>query len=117
MGAQTSQDLSPLYVRLPRHEADLLDRAAFEGKVSKRELVTDAVRAHLGLERGHAGPLEPGDRPEVVDLAGAAELLRAPEHAIADLAESGELPGRQIGGEWRFARDALLAWLAPAAGR
>jgi excisionase family DNA binding protein len=31
---------------------------------------------------------------------------------VRQLAESGDLPGRRIGGEWRFARAALLAWLA-----
>jgi hypothetical protein len=27
-------------------------------------------------------------------------------------AERGELPGRRIGDEWRFGREALLAWLS-----
>ena len=27
------------------------------------------------------------------------------------LAEAGELPGRRIGGDWRFPRAALLEWL------
>jgi hypothetical protein len=32
--------------------------------------------------------------------------------AIAAFAEAGELPGRRIGGDWRFPRAALLKWLA-----
>jgi hypothetical protein len=31
---------------------------------------------------------------------------------VAALARDGELPGRQIGEAWRFARTAVLAWLA-----
>jgi hypothetical protein len=31
---------------------------------------------------------------------------------VAELAEQGELPGRKPAGEWRFARDAVLAWLS-----
>ena len=36
---------------------------------------------------------------------------RSSEAAILELAEHGELPGRRIGGAWRFSRGALLAWL------
>jgi excisionase family DNA binding protein len=49
---------------------------------------------------------------EVLDVAGAADLLRVDEAAIVDLATKGELPGRRIGDQWRFSRAALLAWLA-----
>jgi hypothetical protein len=31
---------------------------------------------------------------------------------VAELAEQGELPGRKLAREWRFARDAVLDWLA-----
>ena len=33
------------------------------------------------------------------------------ESAVVKLASEGELPGRRIGGEWRFSRSAVLAWL------
>lgn len=48
---------------------------------------------------------------EVLDLAGAAALLRVPEEAVRREAVAGRLPGRDIGGEWRFARAAVLDWL------
>ncbi len=41
-----------------------------------------------------------------------AALLKLDEPAVLLAAESGELPGRQIGGHWRFSRSAVLAWLA-----
>jgi excisionase family DNA binding protein len=51
---------------------------------------------------------------EVLDVAQAAELMAVEEAAIVELAEQGELPGRRIGGAWRFSRRALLDWLAGA---
>ncbi len=51
---------------------------------------------------------------EVLTLEGVAELLEVAPDQIAELAATGELPGRRIGSEWRFARAAVLAWLAGA---
>ena len=31
---------------------------------------------------------------------------------MVELAEKKELPGRKVGEEWRFSREAILAWLA-----
>jgi len=45
---------------------------------------------------------------DVLALEGVAELLGAEPEQIAALAESGDLPGRRIGGAWRFARGAVL---------
>jgi excisionase family DNA binding protein len=116
----------PLYVRLPEDEAERLDRAAFERKVSKQDLITDLLARHLD-GTGPGQPLElPAEglavgrhafRPataEVLTLPEAAELLRVDEAAVVALAESGELPGRKVAGEWRFARAAVLQWLARA---
>jgi excisionase family DNA binding protein len=113
------EDTTPLFVRLPRREADLLDRVAFEGKVSKRELVTSLVQRYLGEERPVTPGLElgrhhfrPAEAPDVLTLEQAAALLQVDAARIAALAEAGELPGRRIGGDWRFPRAALLEWLA-----
>jgi excisionase family DNA binding protein len=111
-------DTSALFVRLPRREADLLDRAAFEGRVSKRELVTSLVRRYLDddtpkpeLTLGRYS-FRPADAPDVLTLEQAAALLQVDATEVAALADGGELPGRRIGGEWRFPRAALLEWLA-----
>jgi excisionase family DNA binding protein len=102
----------PIYVRLPESEADALDRAAFERKSSKQDIVTELIVK--GLTVGHA-EVRPAPTPEVLTAAEAAELLRTTEDQVVALAESGELPGRRVGDEWRFARAAVLAWLgAPA---
>jgi excisionase family DNA binding protein len=41
-----------------------------------------------------------------------AAWLQTDAETIARLADDGELPGRKLGDEWRFARDAVLDWLA-----
>jgi excisionase family DNA binding protein len=50
--------------------------------------------------------------PEVLTPDEAAELLQVDADVVLELARGGELPGRELGGQWRFARAALLAWLA-----
>ncbi len=65
----------------------------------------------LGRHDFRADPVE-----EVLTLAGAAALLEVDEAAVAQLAEAGELPGRRIGKEWRFARQAILDWLSAGNG-
>jgi excisionase family DNA binding protein len=47
----------------------------------------------------------------VLTLEQAAALLQVDAAEVAALAEAGELPGRRIGGDWRFPRTALLEWL------
>ena len=110
---------TPLFVRLPRREADLLDRVAFEGKISKRELVTSLVQRYLDEDNQETPQLtlgrhhfRPSDAPDVLTLEQAAAFLQVDAAEVAALAEAGELPGRRIGGDWRFPRAALLEWLA-----
>jgi excisionase family DNA binding protein len=111
-------DRTALYVRIPTPVAEGLDRAAFERRTSKQDLVADALRRVTvethddTLTVGHAEVHETAPAADVLTLAGVAELLRAAEAEVEALAEAGELPGRRIGGEWRFAREAVLRWLA-----
>jgi excisionase family DNA binding protein len=106
-----------LYVRIPTPVAEGLDRMAFERKASKQDLVADALRRITvethdeGLTLGHA-EFRANPPADVLTLVGVAELLQATEADVAALADAGELPGRKVGGEWRFARDAVLRWLA-----
>ncbi len=50
--------------------------------------------------------------PEVLRPEEVAELLQVDTDVVLDLARAGDLPGRELGGHWRFARAALLQWLA-----
>jgi excisionase family DNA binding protein len=119
-------DRTALYVRIPTAAAARLDRAAFELKTSKQDLVTGLV-SHYGdvdslrritveasddtLTIGHAEVRN--DPPaDVLDVTALAVLLQAGEDDVRALAESGELPGRKVGGDWRFSRAAVLRWLA-----
>ena len=119
-----SEQRTPLFVRLRSTEADRLDRAAFELKSSKQELVSRLIAHHLdevkrvtvdlpddGLTVGRAA-FTPAANAEVLTLAGVAELLQVAEDAVRELAEAGDLPGRRVGDEWRFSREAVLRWLA-----
>jgi excisionase family DNA binding protein len=54
----------------------------------------------------------PNEPREVMSLAELAQWLEVDEDTVRSLAEAGELPGRRLGDEWRFARAAVLDWLA-----
>ncbi len=49
----------------------------------------------------------------VLTLSEAAAYLRVAESHVRHLAETRSLPGRQIGGEWRFLKAGLQDWLRP----
>ena len=108
---------------VPAHKQDLIgglvdryvDPSSAEGVAALRELVAGGrrVTVEMGGEApvvGHA-EFRPYAPPEVLDAAQAAELMAVEETAIVELAERGELPGRRLGGAWRFSRRALLDWL------
>ena len=138
---RSGEATSAVFVRIPTAEAERLDRAAFELRTPKRDIVTTLVARYVdpddpaalaalaadgedrrrvvveaedqGLTVGrHA--FQPAPPPEVLTLAQVAELLQVEEAAAAELAERGELPGRRVGEAWRFSRAAVLAWLAGA---
>jgi excisionase family DNA binding protein len=124
--AHDDKPTAALFVRIPQAHARALDRLAFESRRPKQAVVTELLSRHFG---------EPADRrvtietlgepaavigrhafrpfePDVLTLEEVAELLCVQPEAVAELAASGELPGRRIGGAWRFARVAVLDWLA-----
>jgi excisionase family DNA binding protein len=106
------EETAPLFARIPKSEAEKLSRAA-------RTLGTSKQRIIAGLLAEHLEPLAPGAhefrplaaQPEVLTLEEAADFLRSAPAAVEELALGGELPARRIGGEWRFARTAVLDWL------
>jgi excisionase family DNA binding protein len=129
---------TPLYVRLPNSAAAKLDRAAFELRTSKQDLVSGLVSRYVdpdtpsglrALERIGGGTRRvlveaaddtltvghhsfvPSRVSEVLTAAEAAELLRTDEETVERMATAGELPGRKLRDEWRFTRAAVLRWL------
>jgi hypothetical protein len=63
---------------------------------------------------------QPGPQPaavngpagEVLTLAETAAYLRLPERDVIAAASTQGLPGRLVGGEWRFFKAALQQWLS-----
>src|SRR3954453_22666799 len=125
--ASNDEKRTPLYVRIPQAQADKLDRVAFELKMPKQDLIaglvedmkiapgftrrrTEVVEVDDSLSVGRASFL-PYGQPEVLKLAEAADLLQAEEGVVEAMADSGDLPGRKLGEDWRFSRNALIEWL------
>jgi excisionase family DNA binding protein len=101
----------PLYVRLPRDQADALDRLVDSTGRRKQQVVSELLAERLELGRIQIS--DSRERlDEVLTLEEAAELLRLPSKSVEAIAAAGELPGREIGGEWRFSRKSILRWLA-----
>ena len=113
-------------MRLPETEALRLDEAAHRLKRSKQDLVASLITAYgdpetlrrvtvettdSGLTVGHA-EFRPFAPPDVLTVEQLAAWLQTDADTITELAEQDELPGRKLAGEWRFARDAVLDWLA-----
>lgn len=128
-------------MRLPAKHARRLDRAAAALPAHKKDLIAGLVERYVDPEspekleelrvlaaaprrviiEADESPLTVGQHsfhpaapPEVLDIEQTAELLGVGQEAIAALAASGELPGREIAGQWRFLRRAVLDWLARA---
>ncbi|MBA2537359.1 MAG: helix-turn-helix domain-containing protein [Actinobacteria bacterium] len=114
---------TPLFVRIPKTEADKLDRAAFQLKRSKQAIVASLIARYVdpatwpasheaeteeitvGRHTFRSSPLD------VLTPVALADLLQIDEELVVSLAERGEIPGRKIGGELRFSRQAVLDWL------
>jgi|SRR5436190_6787312 len=112
-----ASERTPLFVRLPRNQAAALDRLADATGRRKQTLVSELLADRLpfphALPIGRAEVADASDaRDEVITLEELAALLRVPAAAVRSRAEAGEIPGRRFGKQWRFARIAVLAWLA-----
>lgn len=53
-----------------------------------------------------------GELPDVLTVDQAAELLQLSGKTLKRLAQAGRVPGRRVGNQWRFSRQALMDWLA-----
>jgi excisionase family DNA binding protein len=115
LGFAPEEPTSALFVRVPERQAKALDRLAFELKKPKRAIVSallatlEADARHLVVGHADIDPRSLGG--DVLDLDQLAALLAAEVDVVRELAESGELPGRKLGAEWRFSRVAVLDWL------
>jgi excisionase family DNA binding protein len=58
--------------------------------------------------------MQEGEMDTVMTIKEVSEYLRLAESTIYKLAKEGELPGRKVGGAWRFSKMRLDAWLQEA---
>jgi excisionase family DNA binding protein len=120
-------DETALFVRIPSEHAAKLHRAADALGAPKRELISRLVAQYvdpdnptmlnaLGGARAEWSvgqhSFRPSNELEILTPAQLAGLLQVEEEVVVELAERRELPGRKVGEEWRFSREAILAWLA-----
>lgn len=118
---------TPLYVRLPNAAVEKLDRAAAALGMRKKDLVANLVTRYVdpdsqqGLSAlsaklgSYSFKAYASELPEILSAEQAGQFLQIPEQSVIELAEAGELPGKKLGTLWRFAREALVAWLSTGA--
>ena len=63
------------------------------------------------------GPRPPEPTKEILNIDEAAVLLGVSTKTFAKVLREGEIPGRKIGREWKFARRALIDWVASGRSR
>jgi hypothetical protein len=88
------------------------DRAASTLKRSKQDLVAGLLPTYGDLDTLRRVTVETTQDGLTVGHAEFRPLAPPDVLTVAELAEQGELPGRKLAREWRFARDAVLDWLA-----
>ena len=49
--------------------------------------------------------------PEILTMDQAAEFLQVSRRTIQRMVKAGEIPGRQVGNQWRFEREQLREWV------
>lgn len=63
------------------------------------------------------GPRAPEPNKEILNIEEAAQLLGVSTKTFAKVLREGEIPGRKIGREWKFSRQALIDWVAQGRSR
>ena len=58
-----------------------------------------------------ASPETDSPTADILTVREVAEYLRLAESTVYRLAQDGEIPGRKIGGTWRFLRQELEGWI------
>ncbi len=48
---------------------------------------------------------------EILTISGVAQLLKVAEKTVYTMAQKGDLPAFKVGGQWRFRRRDLDAWI------
>ena len=115
--ARKVQPETPLYVKLPQNAVEKLHRAAEELGIHKKDIVAGLVTKYLDpisspTPTTGSYSFRPYDPPEIMNAEQAGQFLQLEKKNVVELAEAGKLPGKKLGPVWRFAREALVAWLS-----
>ena len=51
------------------------------------------------------------NQDDILTISDVASLLKVAEKTVYGLAQKGDLPGFKVGGQWRFSRSAIDAWI------
>ncbi len=54
---------------------------------------------------------------EILNIDGAAALLGVSVKTFSKVLRQGDVPGRKVGREWKFSRQALIDWIGQAKSR
>ncbi len=112
-GAMT-EALAALFVRIPVTQARRLDAKAHALGRTKQDLVSGLLAESLeggSLSQGYVERSSEIPAEEVLTLDELAHFLKLDPEAIMLRVDSGELPGRCFGDQWRFSQHAVLSWL------
>jgi excisionase family DNA binding protein len=113
------EDTAAIFARVPRAQAEKLDQLSADLRRPKQQIIAGLLAEYapgpepaepsggLGLGRYAFRPAA----PEVLTVEQLAQFLQVDEATVLALAEAGEIPGRQLAGEWRFSRERVLSWL------
>jgi excisionase family DNA binding protein len=101
-----------LFVRIPATQARQLEARAHSLGRTKQDLVSDILATSL-VPAVTASSDHPRSTTsdDVLTLEELARMLKLDPDTVMVRVDAGELPGRRFGDQWRFSRQAVLAWL------
>lgn len=98
----------------------MVESAVQVGQRAQQLLFSPGLQVYSG-ERWQVLPTAAGASPpmtdEILTLPEVAQLLTVAEKTVYTMAQKGELPAFKVGGQWRFRRTDLDAWIDAKTGR
>ena len=113
--SQPAEETVAVFARVPASAGKKLATTALELGRPKQEVIAELVDRYAGMlgeEFSIGRATVATDPPEVLTPEELAALLQIDVATVLTLATACEIPGRQLKGEWRFSRAAVLNWLA-----
>jgi excisionase family DNA binding protein len=112
--SQPAEETVAVFARVPASAGKKLATTALELGRPKQEVIAELVDRYAGMlgeEFSIGRATIANDPPEVLTPEELAALLQIDITTVLALAIAREIPGRELDGDWRFSRTAVLAWL------